>query len=83
MTFRDALKTKDFVVTANVNLGSAPSAQSVIEQGEILRPAVDAVRSTANGRQCLDTEAEGPMEQYLGSAIFGVSAKIHTAISLA
>lgn len=30
MTFRDALKTKDFVVTTNVNLGSVPSAQSVI-----------------------------------------------------
>jgi methylenetetrahydrofolate reductase (NADPH) len=46
MTFRDSLKTKDFVVTANVNMVNAPDAQSLLRQGEILRPAVDAVQLT-------------------------------------
>jgi methylenetetrahydrofolate reductase (NADPH) len=46
MTFRDALKTKDFVVTAHVNLAQAPDAESLNRQGEILRPAVDAVQLT-------------------------------------
>jgi len=48
MTFKDSLKTKEFVVTAHVNLAQAPDADSVIEQGEILRPAVDAVQLTDN-----------------------------------
>ena len=46
MTFREALNTKDFVVTAHVNLAEAPDAESLIRQGEILRPAVDAVQLT-------------------------------------
>lgn len=46
MTFRDALKTKDFVVTSHVNLAQAPDAESLNRQGEILRPAVDAVQLT-------------------------------------
>ena len=48
MTFKDALHTKDFVVTANVNLAHAPDAESLLRQGEILRPAVDAVQLTDN-----------------------------------
>jgi len=48
ITFRDALKTKDFVVTANVNLGNAPTAEAVIQQGKILQPMVDAVQLTDN-----------------------------------
>ncbi len=48
MTFKDSLRTKDFVVTAHVNLPQAPDADSVIRQGEILRPAVDAVQLTDN-----------------------------------
>ncbi len=48
MTFKDALKTKDFVVTAHVNLPQTPDAESVVRQGEILRPAVDAVQLTDN-----------------------------------
>ena len=44
MTFKDSLKTKDFVVTAHVNLTEAPDAESLLRQGEILRPAVDAVQ---------------------------------------
>jgi methylenetetrahydrofolate reductase (NADPH) len=48
MTFKDALNTKDFVVTAHVNLPRAPNAEAVIRQGEILRPAVDAVQLTDN-----------------------------------
>ncbi len=46
MTFRDSLKTKDFVVTAHVNLAQAPDAESLIRQGEILGPVVDAVQLT-------------------------------------
>jgi len=48
MTFKDSLRTKEFVVTAHVNLAQAPDADSVIRQGEILRPAVDAVQLTDN-----------------------------------
>ena len=48
MTFKDALKTKEFVLTAQMNLPRAPDAESVIRQGEILRPAVDAVQLTDN-----------------------------------
>ena len=46
MTFKDALRTKEFVVTAHVNLAQAPDAESLNRQGEILRPAVDAVQLT-------------------------------------
>ncbi len=48
MTFKESLRTKEFVVTAHVNLAQAPDADSVIRQGEILRPAVDAVQLTDN-----------------------------------
>ncbi len=48
MTFKDSLKTKEFVVTAHVNLPRAPDADLLIRQGEILRPAVDAVQLTDN-----------------------------------
>jgi methylenetetrahydrofolate reductase (NADPH) len=44
MTFKEALKTKDFVVTAHVNLAEATDAESLLRQGETLRPAVDAVQ---------------------------------------
>ena len=46
MTFKDSLKTKDFVVTAHVNMAEAPDAESLLRQAEILRPAVDAVQLT-------------------------------------
>ena len=46
MTFKDALRTNDFVVTAHVNMTEAPDAESLLRQGEILRPAVDAVQLT-------------------------------------
>jgi methylenetetrahydrofolate reductase (NADPH) len=46
MTFRDALKTKDFVVTAQLNLADAPNGATLIRQGDILRPSVDAVQLT-------------------------------------
>jgi len=44
MTFKKSLKTKEFVLTAHVNLAEAPDAASLLQQGEILRPAVDAVQ---------------------------------------
>ena len=44
MTFKDSLEKTDFVVTAQVNLEEAPDAESLIRQGEILRPVVDAVQ---------------------------------------
>ena len=46
MTFKDALKTKEFVVTAHVNMAMAPDAESLRRQGEILRSSVDAVQLT-------------------------------------
>jgi len=46
MTFRDALTTKNFVLTAHVNLAKATDAESLHRQGEILRPVVDAVQLT-------------------------------------
>lgn len=46
MTFRESLKTKDFVLTAHVNLAQAPDAESLHRQCEILRPVVDAVQLT-------------------------------------
>lgn len=44
MTFNNALKTRDFVITGQLNLADAPDAESLLRQGEILRPAVDAVQ---------------------------------------
>jgi methylenetetrahydrofolate reductase (NADPH) len=46
MTFKDALRTEDFVLTAHVNMTEAVDADSLIRQGEFLRPAVDAVQLT-------------------------------------
>ncbi len=46
MTFKDSLQTKDFVVTAHVNLAQAPDAESLRRQGEILKSVVDAVQLT-------------------------------------
>jgi methylenetetrahydrofolate reductase (NADPH) len=48
MTFKDSLKAKDFVVTAHVNLAEAPNADSLIRQGKILSPVVDAIQLTDN-----------------------------------
>ena len=48
MSFKDALKTRDFVVTAHVNLSHVPDADSLLRQAEILRPVVDAVQLTDN-----------------------------------
>ena len=50
MSFKDSLQTKEFVVTAHVNLPQAPDADSLVRQGEILRSAVDAVQLTDNPR---------------------------------
>ena len=44
MTFKDALKTRDFVVTAQIDMTEVPDAEALLRQGEILRPAVDAVQ---------------------------------------
>jgi len=46
MTFKESLRNKDFVVTANANLQEAPDAESLIRQGKILAPVVDAVQLT-------------------------------------
>lgn len=46
MNFKDSLKTKDFVITAHIDMVVAPDADSLLRQGEILRPAVDAVQLT-------------------------------------
>jgi methylenetetrahydrofolate reductase (NADPH) len=46
MTFKDALRTKDFALTAHVNLTEAADAETLVRQAEILRPAIDAVQLT-------------------------------------
>ena len=46
MTFKDSLKTKDFVVTAHVNMVEATDAESLVRLGDVLRPVVDAVQVT-------------------------------------
>ena len=48
MSFKDALKTKDFVVTAHVNLGQVPDKDSLLQQADVLRPYVDGVQLTDN-----------------------------------
>ncbi len=50
MTFKDALRTKEFVLTAHMSLPRTPDADLVIRQGEILRSSVDAVQLTDNPR---------------------------------
>ena len=47
-TFRDAIRTKDFVLTADLSLVPDSNAASVIEQARILAPHVDAVQVTEN-----------------------------------
>ncbi len=48
MKFKDALKTKDFVLTGHLNLANVTDAETLIRQGEILRSAVDAVHLADN-----------------------------------
>ena len=48
MSFKDALTTRDFVVTAHVNMSRVPDAGALIRQGNTLREAVDAVQITDN-----------------------------------
>ena len=43
MKFKDALRTKDFVLTGHLNLANVTDAEALIRQGEILRSSVDAV----------------------------------------
>ncbi|MDE0037276.1 MAG: methylenetetrahydrofolate reductase [Gammaproteobacteria bacterium] len=48
MSFREALRSKDFVVTAHVNLSRAPDSDTLLRQGDVLRELVDAVQVTDN-----------------------------------
>lgn len=48
MSFRDALKTRDFVITAHVNMSRVPDVDALVQQGNTLRRAVDAVQVTDN-----------------------------------
>ena len=48
MSFREALRTKDFVVTAHVNLSRVPDTHALQQQGDVLRRFVDAVQITDN-----------------------------------
>lgn len=48
MSFKDALRTKDFVLTAHVNLVRAPDGDALARQAEVLKPAVDAVQISDN-----------------------------------
>jgi len=44
MSFKNALKTKDFVVTAQLNLSQALDGDTLIRHAEVLRPSVDALQ---------------------------------------
>ena len=44
MTLGNALKTRDFVVTGQLNLANAQDADALLRQGDVLRRAVDAVQ---------------------------------------
>ncbi len=76
MTFKDSLRTKDFVVTAHVNLVETPDARSLIEHGKILRPVVDAVQLTDN------TSAQIQMSGLAAAALLiplGIDPIVHMA----
>ena len=53
MSLNDALRDKDFVVTAQPNLAAAPDADSLLTQARLLQPAVDAVQLTDKSSQSL------------------------------
>lgn len=44
MSFTGALKSRDFVLTSQLNLANAADADALLRQGETLRPAIDAVQ---------------------------------------
>lgn len=46
MTFKDSLKTKDFVVTAHLNMTDVSDPNSLLKQAAILKSAVDGVQVT-------------------------------------
>lgn len=46
MAFKEALRSKDFVVTAHLNLVDHADADSLVRHARILQPAVDAVHLT-------------------------------------
>jgi len=48
MKFKDSLKHRDFVITAQMKLIEAPDAESLITQGQMLQPVVDAVQLPDN-----------------------------------
>jgi methylenetetrahydrofolate reductase (NADPH) len=47
-TFRDAIRTQDFVLTAELSLTPDSDSPSIIEQARILGPYVDAIQVTEN-----------------------------------
>ena len=47
-TFRDAIRTQEFVLTAELSLTPESDAASIIEQARILGPHVDAIQVTEN-----------------------------------
>ncbi len=47
-TLRDAIRTKEFVLTADLSLVPDSSAASIVEQARILGPHVDAIQVTEN-----------------------------------
>ena len=48
MSFKEALRTKDFVVTAQANLAQVPDTDALTRHAETLKPCVDAVQLTDN-----------------------------------
>ena len=76
MKFKDSLKHRDFVITAQMNLVEAPDAKSLITQGQILQPVVDAVQLTDN------SSAELQMSSLAAAALLiplGIDPIVHMA----
>ena len=47
-TFHEAIRTRNFTVTAQLRLTSDTDRQSVLQQADVLRPVVDAIQVTDN-----------------------------------
>jgi len=47
-TFQEAIRTRDFTVTAQLRLTADTDRQSVLQQADVLRPVVDAIQVTDN-----------------------------------
>ncbi len=55
MTFKNALRREDFVLTSHIDLATVTDAKGLLDQGEILRTTVDAIQLTDSSRDRLSS----------------------------